>query len=244
MFDDDSATVFNQQMPLSALKEAAQSARVPDYLKRNLLIAAWTRAVLLGNEPVARELGANLTAVAPEFKPILQQYLDAADPTARTYAATYSLLKLPALRPFAESGYGRLAPVTEIDSYRDNWWCAPENSAANAANSAEMSIAPTFITDAQRAEARREFDQIAKLGDSATYLARRAVEFGTRAAADARAPEALHLAVRATRYGCTDCSTGRFSKAAHDLLKKNYPANEYAKKTPYWFKDESCDVQK
>ena len=244
MFDDDSVVVFNQQMPLSMLKEAAQNQRVPDYLKRNLLVAAWTRAVLLDNELVARELAANLVAVAPEFKPVLQQYLDAAEPTARTYAATYSLLKLPALRPFVESGYGRLAPVAEIDSYRDNWWCAPENQTANQANSVELQIAPAFITDVQRAEARRELDQIAKLGDSATYLARRAVEFGTRSSDEPRAPEALSLAVRATRYGCTDCSTGRFSKAAHDLLKKNYPTSDYAKKTPYWFKDESCDVQK
>jgi hypothetical protein len=48
-------------------------------------------------------------------------------------------------------------------------------------------------------------------------------------------PEALHIAVTSTRYGCTDKDTGRWSKAAFQLLHKRYPKSEWAKKTPYWF---------
>jgi hypothetical protein len=49
-------------------------------------------------------------------------------------------------------------------------------------------------------------------------------------------PEALHLAVKSTRYGCTDKETGRWSKAAFDLLRRKYPNSTWAKQTPYWFK--------
>jgi len=52
---------------------------------------------------------------------------------------------------------------------------------------------------------------------------------------DPRVPEALHLAVRSTRYGCTDDNTTKFSKQAFQLLHKNYPKSEWAAKTKYWF---------
>jgi hypothetical protein len=54
---------------------------------------------------------------------------------------------------------------------------------------------------------------------------------------DPRAPEALHLAVRATRYGCKDEKTGSFSKQAYDALHKKYPKSTWAQKTKYWYKD-------
>jgi len=55
--------------------------------------------------------------------------------------------------------------------------------------------------------------------------------------ADPRSPEALHLAVKSTRFGCTDKETGKWSKAAFDFLHRHYPTSAWAKKTPYWFKD-------
>ena len=53
---------------------------------------------------------------------------------------------------------------------------------------------------------------------------------------DPRVPEALHLVVRATRYGCKDGNTGDFSKRAFELLHRRYATNEWAKKTPFWYK--------
>ena len=52
---------------------------------------------------------------------------------------------------------------------------------------------------------------------------------------DSRVPEALHLTVRATRHGCTDKESGSYSKQAFQLLHKQYPKSEWAKRTPYWF---------
>jgi hypothetical protein len=57
-----------------------------------------------------------------------------------------------------------------------------------------------------------------------------------RTSDDPRVPEALHLAVRATRFGCTDADTGTFSKAAFDLLHQRYPKSSWAQKTKYWYK--------
>jgi hypothetical protein len=53
---------------------------------------------------------------------------------------------------------------------------------------------------------------------------------------DPRAPEALHLAVNANRYGCTGKQTGQLSKQAFDLLHRRYPASPWAAKTKFWYK--------
>jgi hypothetical protein len=247
MFDTDAERVFNEQIPLAVLKQAAVNPKLPDYLRRNLLIAAWTRAAILGKDADAIELAGQLVRVAPEFQPFFNSYLSAKIVPERQNAVTYILLKLPALRPVAESGYGRLNPIAEIDSYRDNWWCAPidykhDNSGEKVAGVAPPT--PAFLTEEQIREAKIEREQIKKLGGSSTYLSRRAAEFAQKAPADVRLPESLHLAVRATRYGCQDCETGKWSKQAHDILKARFARSEWAKKTPYWFKDESCDAQK
>jgi hypothetical protein len=247
MFDEDSARIFNEQMPLSMLKQAVNSPQLPDYLKRKVAIAAWTKAVLLNKDADAQQFAPSLAKYAPELLSVFGQYQRARTPLERENAATYLLLKLPALRPFVESSYGRLTAPTEIDSFRDNWWCAPRDTYTDA-NGNEQPIlkstdAPTFLTAAQLAEAERERQQLKQLGNSSTVLARRAVEFAQKSPNDSRLAESLHLAVRSTRYGCTDCATGRYSKAAHDLLKKRFPNSEWAKKTPYWFKDDSCEKQ-
>jgi hypothetical protein len=63
------------------------------------------------------------------------------------------------------------------------------------------------------------------------------IQWATKDPDDPRLPEALHLAVNATRYGCGDKDTGRWSKAAFDLLHRKYPNTTWAKKTKYWFKE-------
>jgi len=53
---------------------------------------------------------------------------------------------------------------------------------------------------------------------------------------DPRLPEALHLAVRSTRWGQGDEQNSSVSRAAFLFLHKHYPNSEWTKKTTYWFK--------
>jgi len=94
-----------------------------------------------------------------------------------------------------------------------------------------------FLTATQRAAAAREYAVLASLGAAPNYLCRQVIEFATRHPEDPRVPEALHLAVKTTRYSCTDKQTGKWSKAAYDFLHQHYPGNAWTKQTPYWFKD-------
>ncbi|HMJ26529.1 MAG TPA: hypothetical protein VK475_11895, partial [Pyrinomonadaceae bacterium] len=74
------------------------------------------------------------------------------------------------------------------------------------------------------------------LGTGPNYFCRIAIAWTEKNPADPRSPEALHLAVRSSRYGCTDDQTGRWSKAAYDLLHRRYPNSTWARNTRYWFK--------
>ena len=97
-------------------------------------------------------------------------------------------------------------------------------------------LAPPEFLKASQALALRQAAALQALGTAPNYFCRIAIEWAEKNPTDARAPEALHLAVRSTRYGCTDKETGRWSKAAYDLLHRRYPNTTWANNTKYWFK--------
>jgi hypothetical protein len=232
--DFDAAEILNRRMPLSLLSEAAANNRLPEYLRRDLVQATWLRAVLVGNHPTATTLVPELKTMVPDLAPLLNEYTSAREPGAKTFSALYAWLKFPGLEPIVDTGSERGAPLNEQESYRDNWWC----SAALSTPTTELKRPyPTFLTAAQKAAANRENASLASFGAAPNYLCREVIAWATTHPSDPRIPEALHLAVKTTRYGCTDKQTGRWSKAAYDLLHRRYPGNTWTKQTPYWFKD-------
>lgn len=243
-FDLDSANVFNQGMPVAVMKNAALSTTLATNLRRNVTQAAFMRAALLDDRESALAVAKLLGETYPETKGFLTTYQSAATPEARRFAAAFLSLKFPGLRPYITAGIGRTTGVNEIDSYRDNYWCAePPTSMSNAGWQGEeedkpkaAAIAPPEFLKPSQALALRQASALAALGTAPNFLCRIAIEWAEKNPTDARAPEALHLAVRSTRYGCTDKETGRWSKAAYDLLHRRYPNTTWAKNTKYWFK--------
>jgi hypothetical protein len=250
-FDRDVYFVLNTRLPLALIKMAITSKTLPDYLRREVAQAAWVRAVLLDDHVMGKELATTLAALAPDLKAELATYQNAASNEDKQLAALYIILKNPGTEPYADYGIGRISQLKEIDNYRDNWWCAeiirPEDKLAATTNepevqkyikeaNANISEYPDFLTPAQRTAAEKETARLKALGNAPNFLCQQAVNFANTRPADPRIPEALHLAVKATRYGCTDDNTGRFSKLAYDTLHKKYPRSEWAEKTKYWFK--------
>ena len=242
-FDSDAGEILNRRMPLALLSEAASNKHLPENLRRDVAQATWLRSVLLGNHATATALGPTLQALVPDLAPFLSEYTSAREPDAKTFSAIYAWLKFPGMEPVIDTGSGRGTPLNEQDSYRDNWWCAaalaePETS-GNGEKKPQSAIkpSPVFLTGAQRATAEKEYATLASFGAAPNYLCRQVIEWATKHADDRRVPEALHLAVKTTRYSCTDKQTGRWSKAAYDFLHRRYPGNTWTKQTPYWFKD-------
>jgi len=243
-FDQDAANVFNKAMPMSVIRDAARSRILAPNLRRDVTQAAFVRAALIDDRETAAQAASLLQEMHPELKEFLAAYQIAATADARRFAAAYLSLKFPGLRPHVSYGIGRTSPINEIDSYRDNWWCAeppssrsgaPSEGEGEAETKAKPMVPPEFFKPSQSL-ASRQYASLQAFGPAPNYLCRIAVEWTEKNPSDRRAPEALHLAVKATRYGCTDKDTGRWSKAAFDLLHQRYPNSAWAKETKYWFK--------
>jgi hypothetical protein len=245
LFDSDAAEIFDRRMPLALLSRGATNNRLPDHLRRDLAQAVWLRSVLLGDTTTATAVVPTLKSLVPELSPLLDKYVSAREPGAKKFSAIYAWLKFPGLEPVVDTGVGR-GSLEQQDSYRDNWWCsatflAPKGESTDEKKHlgevpADKRI-PSFLTAPQRINAEKEFVALTALGAAPNFLCREVIEWATKHPTDPRVPEALHLAVKTTRYGCSDKQTGKWSKAAHDLLHRRYPNNTWTNQTPYWFKE-------
>lgn len=246
LFDREATIAINRTFPLSVLKEAATVTTLPVHLRRDLVQAVWLRAVLLGDYKTADELAPVLKGLVPELSKFLNDFTAATQPDEKKFAAIYAWLKFPGMEPVVDFGIGRQMPLSQQDTYRDNWWCSgvysdasdtEQETSSSQSAPAKKTWIPAFLSEAETSRGAREVKALVALGAAPNYLCRQVVQWGTRNRNDSRVPEALHLAVKSTRYGCTDKETGRWSKAAFDLLHARYPTSTWAKQTPYWFKD-------
>ena len=246
-FDTDAAQAFNSTMPLEVLSQAATSNSLPTHLRRELALAVWVRAALLDDDEAGRAILTTLNSLAPELREHLTAYASADSTQARRFAVLFAALRNPGLRPLVNVGVGRLLPISERESFGDNWWCAFDEARTpndqsyspatiTATQNRRPAHAPLFLTEAQRLDAARELTSLAQLGAGPNYLARQAVLWAKNNPNDPRSPEALHLAVRSTRFGCVDKETEQASRAAFQLLHSRYRGSMWAKRTPYWFK--------
>ncbi len=238
-FDLDAANIFNKAMPVAIMKDAALSKLLAPNLRRDVAQAAFLRAALLDDRASAMAAAPVLQELYPQVKEFVTAYERAATPDARRFAAAFLALKNPGLRPFVSTGVGRTTAVDDVDSYRDNYWCTEPPPPIGEPYSEEQKpkpiVAPDFLKSSQ-AVAEKQFAAIQALDTAPNFLCRTAIDWANKNPADPRAPEALHLAVRSTRYGCTNEETGKWSKAAFDLLHRKYPNTVWAKNTKYWFK--------
>ena len=135
-----------------------------------------------------------------------------------------------------DAPYPRLTPFQEIDNFHDNWWREDVGSSHGGWVTIDPNVLsigfPAVLNSAQKLRAAAEQAELRALGGASHYLPRVVLDWGKKHVADPRVPEALHLAVRAMRYG----SSNEWSHEAFTLLHKNYPNSEWANQTPYWFK--------
>jgi hypothetical protein len=206
-FDSDSAEVLNSAVPLALLKQAADGKVLPANLRRELALTVFARSALL--------------AGSPDFDRVI------------------TMLRSPGISPWVRAGYGRRIwnpsglsgnVPTRLESFRDNWWPAVEAAAAGSVH------APAFLSGDDRRKAAEEWKKLRALPPGANWLGAQTLAFAAAHPDDPRIPEALHLVVRASRYGPVDKDTGGFSKRAFDLLHRRYSNTEWARKTPYWYK--------
>jgi hypothetical protein len=262
LFDHDSGVILNRYFPLRLLAEASRTSAVIPELRKQIALVTFTRAVIMHNSSVASQASADLLELAPQMKNELTAYQTAPSETSREFAAVFLILRYPGMATALEAGEVRDVPLEKIEPYGDNWWCASSEHAASSWWSSDSEESwqtmtahlkavyqsgriepPPFLSKRELEEAQSELKQMTLVGSGPDWLDARAIAWAKAHPDDPRVPEALHLAVRAYRYGCTDVRFStkpssehmNFSKLAFELLHRRYPNNEWTKKTPYWF---------
>jgi hypothetical protein len=263
-FDADASVVLTEKLPLRLLADAAKSSVLPPSLRADIAVAAWTRAVQLRNDAIAREMTPVLGELLPELNDTLAEYSSAPDGQPREFAAVFAILRNPGFRPFVSASpgrgwfYGASAPhFGSLDTLGDNWWCrfALSQNEQNGRGFYRMFSTlrsslqeiyrdgvvpePAFLAEQEKKAAADEANALAALPSAPRWLGELAVEWAKAHPDDARVPEALHLAVLAWRYGCTETDQNdapNYSKEAFEILRARYADSEWTKRTPYWFK--------
>jgi hypothetical protein len=242
-FDDDGARILDRHAPLAILVRAAQSPSLPPNLQLQVARAVWVRSILLHDAETAKGIAPALAAAAPYLKPYLDLYLAAPDENARTFAAVWLLLNNPGMRPSIGSGAGRTSSTPLIDSFRDNWWCAVDESGLPMNVQLELLYQgdlpeARFLSAAERAAVGQEQKRLDGAPEAPTFMARQTVEWVEAHPGDPRAAEALRLAVRAGHYACSsDAETDRWVKRAFGVLHSRYGKTEAARRTPFWYRN-------
>lgn len=246
-FDTDGAAILNVDAPLAVEAKLAASATLPDNMRRDLALAAWTRAVILGRDDIAKPLADTLAQAYPQYASDWQRYRDTSATDERKFAGAVLLLRFPAAEPWLEDNLGYTYKRDVIGSVAQRWWTPDslknDTALATAYFTGPCQDAcalpgwlgpPSFVSSADLKTAQDESARIKQNAASAAdYLGGIVLDWSKAHADDPRVPEALHLVVRLTQYG--DAGNNGVSRRAYNLLRASYPQSPWTKQTPYWF---------
>jgi len=236
-FDPDSADLFNWHFSIAALLNASRSQELPDYLKRSLILAVWTRAILLKNDAVARDVAQDVVRLVPEMSAQTQKYLDASSKQQRDDESLYILLKFPNLSPYIPAGVPEFSTSEETEYYFEtSWWCKPDETEyhIDGTESPKVVVTPRFLSARALAVAKKERDALAAVGNAKSFLGKRVLEWAKRSPEDPRMPEAVYIALQANqgyKYGCGTWEGDDETRTKLEtLLKEKYGYSPWAAK--------------
>ncbi len=236
-FDPDTVDIINWHFSLRTLLAASRSYELPEYLKRSLALAAWTRAVILKNEAVAQEASRDVARLAPEMSSSLTNYLNMQTHEQREDEALYIMLKFPNLSPYVPSGIPEFSSIEESEYYFElSWWCKPDETEYNDdGDEIPKSVqSPRFLSAPALAAAKRERVALSTIGDAKSFLGTKVLEWAARSPKEPRIPEAIYIAALANqsyKYGCGGWEQDEEKRTALEkLLKDKYPQSPWAAK--------------
>ena len=235
--DVDFTLPMNTVGPLKRWEAAAAGNALPREFQAQIAQAGWVRAVLLDDRTLARALARRAGDLNPALEPAMRDYLAQTGPAAAHFTAVFWMLRMPGLIPELRAGVPRRESPGKIDDFRDNWWLLGKQPALGELYESGQNGPPDFLPAADRAEGEQQSARLEQTaGNGVTYLCDAAIAWARAHPQDPRVPEALHLAVRATRYGLgADKESSGYSKEAFDLLHRRYPNSPWTKQTKYWY---------
>jgi hypothetical protein len=238
-FDRDATGIFNNDLPLRDWLTAARDAELSPILRTQIAQAGFVRALLL-KDSIAADFAEELKSLKPSYSQGLAEYLSA-PPDQRAFTATFWMLHHPELNAWLRSGFQRETKDAHIDDLRDNWWCDEKQPNAWSYIKGRQppnadSAKPEFVSKTESGQATAEDANVVAASGAPAYLSTVVVSWAQTHPDDPRVPEALALAVRSSRFGCTDAGSEQPVSEAFHILHQRFPNSPWAKRTPYWYK--------
>lgn len=221
----ESAKFINGKLNLTSFLQAAGSASVQPANRADFAQAAFVRSVLLGDFDKAGKASALVKTAMPGSANLMKAFDSAVKPEEKKFAAVLFMLKNPGARPVVSPTLLRTTAFGKIDDYQDNWWPSSGELYSNSKLSLPFA----------NADAPAEIAKMKALGAAPSYMGRVVVDYAKNHGSDARVPEALHLVVKATRFGAGDANNGKISTEAFRYLHKTYAGSTWTKQTPYHY---------
>ena len=225
MLDAYGGDVVNRYFTPAMLLEALRRDELAANLRPGVAQAAWVRALLAGEDDVAKAIATPLAELVPTLRPDIEAQASAPSAAAREFALAFAFLRNRAL--------GFEVPA-EASIPWSGWRCAtPAYIYGTAAP--DRTRLPPFVDAERRAAAAAMHDRIRARQPGELWLGRTALAWAEKHPDDPRAPEALHHVVTQSREGCTKDDSAT-AKAAFRLLHRRYPKCPWTEKTPYWYR--------
>jgi hypothetical protein len=248
LFDHDAATVLNTRMPLRMLADAAVHPGLAPNLRFQIAQATWTRAVLLGQPELAKQMGPILSGCYPAWKPVLAKLDEAGNATDREAEGLLALMRFASTEPVVREGLQRPEGFATYSEYRDNWWQGSRNAVATVTGDAPVHATffgtqpapetelpdPQWLTSADRATAAREIAELRTVACASDYFAAKALHWQEQHPEDARTPDILGFAERVVRSGCRTDATRELNHRLFIVVQTKYPKSEWAARYGSW----------
>jgi hypothetical protein len=225
---EDAAADINRRLRLDDLMAMARRP-LPGKIPETMIVATWTRALLLGRQDVLEAMTPLLLRKHPQMAPAIERF-KSAKPEDRRYEAVYILVQASDLTPYVGGANTREGEQEQRFNDYESWWCRDAKGLGNA-------FEPAAFTKEDRIASRASEERGVLLsgGSGSTYVLQGVVEWAKNRPHDPRVPEALSLAIHATRRACPDDRTRSAAKAAFNLLHAKYGKTKWAKETRYWY---------
>ena len=238
LFPQEAADLINTYFPPAMMLEAIGFEGLSRYQRSRMAISGWTKAILLGETGLARELSSEVKRYVPRLKSAFEKYESGHDPE---FEAALIVLGNPVFSPNMWPGAGRVvrnyqSELPALDNVAlpwayYNWWCS--SSWAREQNEAEFSRPRFADYDEAQLDQIRELKQIGQVS-VAGFFGPAVLRYARSNREDPRTPYALHRVVFASRHACMG-GPGEISRQAHNFLHRHFPESEWTEKTPYWY---------
>ncbi len=250
---------LNANLPQKYWVTWAENKTLPKQLRAHIILAAWLRSKLLGQESGLDDLFAQ---AYPSTKKLMATYRSAPAGPAKRFALACLILSNCGMSPYLEPGIGRRPDdIHDWDCFNENFWLPlppPKKTSATAGKDSADAAASSLYTF----QGTNRIDKIMRvyskpvlqnalspadkkqLADEQTtlfknhpsyFLGEPILDSAKSHPRDARAPSMLYSLVRLPKWSSRSDVGTKYSKAAFQLLHKQYPDSSWAQKADYWY---------